>query len=150
MDLKHKDMVHRLNCLANDRDALYHRSSLKLGVSDSVSMVLYMIYEKGDGCLLYDIWSESYISKQTVNSAVRKLESNGVLYLEHDKGRAKLVYLTEKGREYMKETAVKIFEAECRAYDGWTEEEIETYLRLTEKYNDSFRAEVDKLEGRKA
>lgn len=145
METDHRDKVHRLNCLSNDLNMLYHRSSLKLGVSDSVSIVLYMIYEKGDGCLLYDIWNEGGISKQTINSAVRKLEADGVLYLERDKGKAKRVKLTEKGRDYVMQTAARLYQAECNAFKSWTSDEIETYLNLMKKHNDSFRAEIDKM-----
>lgn len=141
-----RDKVHRVNCLSGDLEALYHRAALKLGVSDSVSWVLYMVYEKGDGCLLKDIYSEKGISKQTINSAMRKLESEGVLFLQHDHGCAKRVCLTEHGRDYLQRTAARLYRAECRAFDDWTEDEIEEYLRLMEKYNSALKIEIDKME----
>lgn len=143
------DKVHRVNCLANDLDALYHQAAWKIGVSDSVLCILYMIYEKGDGCLLYDICNESGISKQTINSAIRKLEGDEILYLEQDKGKTKRVWLTEKGKDYIARTAVRLYEAECSAFADWTEEDFESYLRLMKKYNDSFRIQVENMEGRK-
>lgn len=145
MPQRHQDKIHRLNCLSNDLNSLYHQASRKLGVSDSVSVVLYMIYDKGDGCLLYDIWNEGGTSKQTINSAVRRLEADGILYLERDRGKAKRVRLTETGREYVLQTVARLYKAECRALESWTEDEIETYLRLMKKYNDSFRAEIEKM-----
>ena len=125
MKNKYQDQIRRVNCLTNDLNALYHQAALKLGVSDSALFVLYMIYDKGDNCLLYDICKESGISKQTINSALRKLESDGVLYLEQDKGRAKRVRLTEKGRRYVAQTGACLFDAECNAFNDWRDDEIE-------------------------
>lgn len=145
----HKDYpekVHKVNCLTNDLDALYHQAARKLGVADSVMIVAYMIYEKGDGCLLHDICNESGISKQTINSAIRKLEQEGILYLEQDKGKTKRICLTEKGNDFIQNTASRLVEAECNAFRDWTEEEFALYIKFMEKYNDAFRAEVDKME----
>lgn len=139
------DRVHRVNCLSNDMEALYHQAARKLGVSDSVLCVLYVIHEKGDHCMLYDICNESGISKQTINSAIRKLESDEILYLEQDKGKTKRVCLTEKGKVYVTQTAARLVEAECNAFSDWTEEEVNLYLRLIEKYNASFRVEIEKM-----
>lgn len=145
MDNIYRAAVRRVNCLTNDTDALYHLVARKLGIADSVLITAYMIHENGDGCPLYDIYSESGVSKQTINSAIRKLERDGVLYLTPDKGKSKRVWLTDKGREFIANTAARLFEAECRAFDGWTDEEHEMYFKLIEKYNTAFRAEVEKL-----
>lgn len=141
----YRDAVRRVNCLTNDTDALYHLVARKLGITDSVLITAYMLHEKGDGCPLYDIYSESYVSKQTINTAIRKLEQDGVLYLTRDKGRAKRVWLTDRGREFIANTAARLFEAECRAFDGWTQQEVEMYFNLIEKYNSAFRAQVEKI-----
>ena len=66
--------IHRINYLNAELNALYHHASLKLGLTDSAAMVLYTIYDNGENCLLSDIYKQSGVSKQTVNSAIRKLE----------------------------------------------------------------------------
>lgn len=146
MKMEYHEKVHRVNCLTNDIDALYHQAARKLGVSDSVLCVLYMIYEKGDGCLLYDICNESGITKQTINSAIRKLEKEEILYLEPFKGKTKQICLTEKGKDYVARTAACLYKAECDAFKQWTDEEFEMYLKLMEKYNQSLRKEIDKMQ----
>lgn len=138
--------IHRLNYLTSELDGLYHQASLRIGLSDSAMRILYAIYDNGDGCLLHTIYQQSGISKQTVNSAIRKLEEEEILYLAHFKGKNKKVVLTEKGKAYLKQTAARIFEAECRAFAGWTAAEMEEYLRLTEKYAESFREQVQAIE----
>lgn len=145
MESAYLDKVHRVNCMTNEMDALYHRAARRLGVPDSVLIVLYMLYEKGDGCRLYDVVNESGLSKQTVNSAVRMLEHEGSVYLEPDAGKTKRIRLTQTGRVRMAQTAQCLFEAERRVFGAWSEEEFETYLRLMKKYNDAFRGEVERL-----
>lgn len=145
MKSKYQEQIHRVNCLTNDLNGLYHQAALKFGMSDSSLFVLYMLYNKGDNCLLNDICKESGISKQTINSALRKLESDGILYLEQDKGRAKRVRLTEEGKKYVMQTGARLLEAECHAFDDWSDEEVEQYLKLMEKYNTSFSVQIEKL-----
>lgn len=148
MDREKQERVHRINCLSNDLDALYHRAARSFGLADSVLIVAYMIHEKGDGCLLYDICSDSGLSKQTVNSAIRYLENGGVLFLEKDLGKTKRIRLTKAGQDFIERTAGRLFEAECEAFKDWSNEEFETYLRLMAKYNDAFGTEVEKMDGR--
>ena len=141
------EYIHKINNFITVLNALYHRASVKLGISDSVFVVLYEIFDEGDECLLTEIYKKSGISKQTVNSAIRKLEEDGILYLAHFKGKNKKVMLTEKGKAYLEQTAARIYEAECRAFAGWTVAEMEEYLRLTEKFAESFRQQVQAMNG---
>ncbi len=147
MRIDYRDVVSRVNCLTNDLNALYHKAARILGVADSVLIVMYMIHDKGNGCLLYDIWNESGVSKQTVNSAIRNLEERKILYLKQEKGRNKRVFLTDLGKTFMEQTAALLYEAECNAFIDWTDEEFTSYISLMEKYNRSFGMEIDKLKG---
>ena len=145
MKKNHIGEIKRINYLSNELEALYHQSSLKFGITDSVSIVLYTIYDSGNECLLTDIYKESGISKQTINSAIRALEADSILYLEQHNGRAKKVILTDKGRDYVQKTAARLYQAEMDAFDTWTDEEVSTYIRLMEKYVYCFRQQIEKL-----
>lgn len=145
MNHNHRKEIHQISYLTMKMDSLYHLSSLKLGITDSVSIVLYSIYDAGNECLLSDIYKESGISKQTVNSAVRGLEADGILYLEQYNGRSKRVVLTDKGKAYVQKTVARLYQAEINLFDTWTEDEISTYIRLMEKYADCFREQIEKL-----
>ena len=138
--------IRRLNYLTSELDALYHQAALRIGLSDSAMRVLYAIYDNGDVCLLQTICQQSGISKQTVNSALRKLEEEEILYLSRFKGKNKQVMLTEKGKAYLEQTAARIYAAESRAFAPWTEAEMEAYLRLTEKFAESFREQVQAMD----
>lgn len=139
------DIIFRINCLAEDIDSIYHQAALKLGVSDSALFILYMTYVSGGQCLLYDICKQSGISKQTINSAIRNLEKKGMIQLEKQNGKSKIVCFTEEGKIYAKKTAARLFDAECSTFCDWTEEEIQTYLHLLEKHNASFRKQIELL-----
>lgn len=137
--------IHRINYLNAELNALYHHASLKLGLTDSAAMVLYTIYDNGENCLLSDIYKQSGVSKQTVNSAIRKLEKERIIYLEQHSGRTKKVVLTNTGKEYVQKTVARLFDAEAAAFASWTEEEINAHIGFMEKYIDSFREQIEEL-----
>lgn len=62
------DKIHKINY----PDALHHQATLKIGMADSEMRVLYAIHENGESCLLSDIYKQSGISRQTVNSALHR------------------------------------------------------------------------------
>lgn len=139
------DSICKINCLNEEIESLYHQASVKLGVSDSVSFVLYMTYINNGNCLLYDIYKSSGISKQTINSAIRKLENEDIIYLEKYNGKSKIVCLTEKGKEYANQTAKKLYVAEFSTFQDWDNKELELYLKLMEKHRNSFKKQIEKL-----
>ena len=139
------EYIHKINNFITVLNALYHRAYVKLGISDSVYVVLYEIFDEGDECLLTDIYKKSGISKQTVNSALRSLEKDEIVYLEKIDGRTKKVVLTEKGKVFVKNTVARLYEAEARAFDDWTDEKIKDYLERSENYIRRFVEEIDKL-----
>lgn len=143
-----EEKVHQVNSLAGELEAIYHQAAWKLGLSDSVLMVLYGIHDLGDKCKLYDICMTSSLNKQTINSAIRKLEQEEILYLEQETGRTKRVCLTEKGRGLLQQTAGRLYEAERNALRDWPEEEFAQYLALMRKYNRCIRTEIEKMEER--
>ena len=68
--------------LAGEINALYHEAAVKMGMSDSIQNILYVVCEKGDVCQQSDISKLTGISRQTINSAIRKLEKENIVYLE--------------------------------------------------------------------
>lgn len=137
--------LHRINYLSAEINSLYHQAAVKLGISDSVMHIMYMLYDNDGSFMLSDICRVSGISKQTVNSAVRKLERDEIVYLEKQGGKMKKVCLTQKGREYAEQTVRRVFSAEAAAYSDWSEAEINEHLRLMEKYVLSFRDRLKEL-----
>ena len=135
----------RYNYLTTEIDAAYHDAALKLGLNDSSMLILYTICNNGEECLLNDITRLSGISKQTVNSALRKLEGEDVVYLENFNGRMKKVCLTDKGKNLVKNTVLRVVKIENEIFASWSEEERKVYLELTQKYLSSFKEKIKEL-----
>ena len=72
----------RYNYLVGEIDATYHELSTKFGLSDSMMRILYTICDNGTDCPLQKICRLTGLSKQTINSALRRLEQEGIVYLE--------------------------------------------------------------------
>ena len=78
--------MRRFNYLLSETDAAYHEAALRLGMSDSTMQVLYAICNNGDSCPLSEICSQSGISKQTINSALRWNHLSGSLGRQEKEG----------------------------------------------------------------
>lgn len=135
----------RYNYLVGEIEAAYHEVSLKLGLSDSAMMILYAICDKGDSCLLRDICYQCGISKQTVNSALRKLEAEGMVYPEAADAKNKRICLTDQGKRLAGRTARRIIEMENDIFSSWAEEDVENYLKLTERFLHDFKSRSGKI-----
>ncbi len=135
----------RYNHLHGEIEAVYHDSSLKFGISDSVSKILYAICSVGDSFLLNDICRDTGLSKQTVNSALRKLERDGIVYLEAVDGKSKKVCLTEKGKLFADNTAFCLIEIENAIFESWSDSDVQKYLELTERFLLSLKEKVSQL-----
>lgn len=135
----------RYNLLHGEIEGTYHDVSLKFGISDSILKVLYTVCSFGDSVLLNDICRNTGLSKQTVNSAIRKLESDDIIYLEAVNGKSKKVCLTEKGKHFVKKNAVHLIEIENSIFESWTDSDIQKYLELTERFLISLKEKAEQL-----
>lgn len=136
----------RFNYLTYEIDSAYHEAALKLGLSDSAMVILYTICNEGEECLLNDIIRLSGISKQTINSSLRKLEEEEIVYLASFQGRKKKVCLTEKGKGFVKNTVLRIIEIENDIFDSWPKKERDMYLDLTLRYLNEFKEKTKELD----
>lgn len=124
----------RFNYLFGETNAVYHEIAVKLGLSDSALQILYTICDDGGSCLLQKICRTSGLSKQTINSALRKLEQNHIVWLEKTNTKNKIVRLTDEGQKFAEKTAILVIEMENNIFSSWSKDEVAAYLRLTEKY----------------
>lgn len=145
MDVNISKEMRRFNHLLGEINGTYHEAAVKLGLSDSVMAVLYTLCSEGDPCPLQEIVRQSGASKQTINSAIRKLEREGAVRLEAAKGRGKNVCLTPNGRELVRRTVIPVMELEDEIYASWTEEELRGYLELTERFHTALKEKTKGL-----
>lgn len=133
MESKDNSVV-RMNQSIGETEALYHEIAWKFGVSDSVMSVLYTIVWMGSPCLLSEIIRMTGRSKQTINSALRKLEREGMIVVENFQGKKKLVRLTEDGEKLAERSVCRLLKLENEIFESWTEEERVQYAELLQKY----------------
>lgn len=137
--------LNRFNFLAAEIDSAYHEAALRLGLSDSAMLILYTVCDSGDSCPLSSIMRLSGISKQTVNSSLRRLEAQGTVRLEPIGKKQKNVCLTEKGKAEVKSTVRRIIDIENRIFSSWDGREFEKYIELTDRYLNEFKKEIEEL-----
>lgn len=140
-----KDTWKRYNYLSSEISALYHEAAVKLGLSDSTLNILYAVCENKGRCPQSEVCRLTGISRQTINSAIRKLERDGVIVLEPGAGRNTIVCLTEAGEHVVAEKILPIIEAENAIFSLWSDEERHEYLRLTQQYRDELKNWLDNL-----
>ena len=127
------------NRIYKETAQLYHGLALRMGLADSELVILYTLALSGDGCLQRDIVGNACLSKQTVNSATRRMVRQGLLTLTPGKGREMQMHLTEAGRQLAARTVLPLARAERAAIDALTEEELQTYLALSRKLLEQLR-----------
>ena len=101
-------------------------------------------------CDISEICRISGLRKQTLNSTLRKMEENGLITLEKKDSKNKTVLLTDKGKNEAERTAGKLMEIENYVLGGFTAEEIQNYLSLSERFLEHFRELVNALPERTA
>lgn len=135
----------RYNRLLSEIDEVYHELALRQGFSDSAMAIFYTLADHEGQCLLADLIRLSGMNKQTINSALRKLEDEDILYLEPAGGKAKRVCLTEKGYATARKTVGRVLDAENRIYASWSRAEWELYVQLTERFLNQLREETKEI-----
>lgn len=123
-------------------EEFYHELAVRMGLSDSAFQVLWSMAELGEGCTQRDVCQQFHLSKQTVHSAVRKLEREGILTSAPKSGRQVSLALTEAGRRLVQERVIPAMEAEQAAARRMDLEELRGMIQLTAKWFRLFREEA--------
>ncbi len=139
------DDLRKYNYMLSEINALYHEAAFRAGVSDSVHCILYVLCTENYRCLQSEIYKQSGISRQTINSAIRRLERDGMVYLEQGKGRNTIVCLTDQGIDLAAKTVHPLFQIENEIFEEWSPKEVEGYLKLTEKYRDALKEKLNEF-----
>ena len=86
--------------------------------------------------------------KQTINSALKKLERDGIVTLtKEENSKSKRILLTDKGKKYCEETIDKIIEAEINALNAIEKEKLSIFLDVNDSFKKEIKKEFDKIDG---
>lgn len=139
------DDLRRFTYLSNEIDAAYHEAAVRLGLSDSALLILYILYGNGGVCSLGDIIRLSGISKQTLSSALRRLEADNIIVTETLEGRKKQVRLTQRGRHFAEKTAGRLIQIENDIFGSWSAADRNAYISLMQRYLSAFKEKAKEL-----
>lgn len=130
-------------------DKLYYLLSQDCGISESAYWLMYAIYTCGGQTTVRNLVDECLYSKQTVNSALRTLESRGLVEMSFCEGsrKAKQVRFTEAGRDLATRRIVPANLAERRAFCALTPKEQAEMIRLVDKYVGAVEAQLELMKG---
>ena len=130
------------NRLYNENGQLYHRVARSCGLSDCALWLLYTL--RAEDTPLTQTLS---LSRQTVNSALKKLVEAGYLRLEAADGnlKNKQVLVTEAGDAFLRRTVDRVFDMENAAVSHLSGEERAALLDLSQKLLDAFRTETERF-----
>ena len=145
MVFKISEKVKYLNSMLCEIDNLYQSLLQDKGLSDSEYVVMFAILELGEGCLQKDIADNSYINKKTINSTIKKLERKELITLQAGKYPNMHIYLTEKGKDYIKNNIIPIINVENKVLEHFPDNEFSSLINNYSKYIKVFREEVKKF-----
>lgn len=145
MEQINQSEIRRFNRLLSEIDEVYHEVAVRQGFSDSAMAILYALSDNGGQCRLPELIALSGLNKQTINSALRKLEQGDIVYLEPAGGKSKRVCLTEKGFATTRQTVERVLDVEKKIYSSWAPGEWALYLELTERYLHQVREEMKEI-----
>ena len=144
-ELTFQQFITEVNRTYKEEDDFYRRLARRSGLADAAFWVLYSIETAPGPVTQTDIGNTLMLSKQTINSALRKLETEGILYLEALSGRKKRACLTAQGKELAQRTVAHLMEIENSILDSWPEAQREQYLDSMQKYLTAFREKIKEL-----
>ncbi len=129
------------NGIWKENEEIYRGAAKRLGLPEGAFWILYTLREAGREMTQSEVCAAMYEPKQTVNSALKKLERDGIIeLLEMKDKRSKRCHLTEKGVRLSKETVDKVISAERKALSEM--EETELFLELYHKFTKLLRENV--------
>ncbi len=138
-------LIQEFDQLLKKMDSIYCRLAKSSGLSDTAFWILYTVknkketYKQKDLCV---IWS---YSKQTINSALKKLEEKNIIQLEFipENKKDKKILLTEYGEKIAKEFIEPINEIEKESLSKIKEKSklinlFKTYIEEMDKETNQF------------
>ncbi len=138
--------ISEYNQISKECDMIYHSAALRLGISDCAFWIFYTLSDTERQYTQSEICDSSFMSRQTVNSALKKLEKDGYLTLFRSQEKAgKTIRLTEKGADFVDRYIRPVLRAEETACGMFTEEEKEWFLKTYRLLTERLSQEISRI-----
>ena len=128
----------RYNQLCRGYDNIYRQAALEAGISFVPYYILLMLCSADQPQTQSDIQKNSFYPKQTINSAVMRLQDLGYLELV-PQGRRKILTLTDAGKAFCSQRVLPVLSAEEESFLELSPQEQEQLVFTTEKHLQLFR-----------
>lgn len=127
-----------------EMEEIYHNYAKAHGLSDCAFWVLYSMWENEDIYPQRRLCEEWFYTPQTVNSALKSLEKQGLIELVFMPGnrKNKQIVFTFEGRKLAERVIEPLMQAENNSFCGLNEQERETLLAATQKHIQLLRKEI--------
>ncbi|MCD7872363.1 MAG: winged helix-turn-helix transcriptional regulator [Clostridiales bacterium] len=135
------------NKIIKENDELYHEAAKKFGLPDCAFWIIYSLRDCDSYLTQSEVCNIIYQPKQTVNSALKKLEREG--YIEFESAstrRSKYIRLTPLGIAFSRKTIDRVIALEQKALSGLSEAEQNAFMELFRKYTDLFKSSMHNLQ----
>lgn len=136
--------IQRFNRINDEINYLYHKASHKMGLADSEMIILYLLHDY-EQLTQSDIINRTGMTKQTVNSAIVRMEKDGWIQLGKRTQHRKIISFTVLGKQIVQEVLGPFIQAEEKIFDDWSQEEIDLFLKLNCRYRDELRRVVNTM-----
>lgn len=137
--------LYEYNNVLKSIDDCYRNIAKRYGFSEAAFWTLYTLRMEPGNITQSDVCTVLYQPKQTVNSALKKLESEGYITLTPSGAHTKNISLTKSGTKLCEQTVDKVIEAECAALGNMTDEESENMTALMKLYSVLLKSQTAKI-----
>ncbi len=148
MDKKNlKGMLLELNRQIKKVDELYRSLANSYDLSDSALWIVYSIRLSDEPVTQSNLSNLLSLSKQTINSSLKKLIETGYIVLSStdDNKKNKIISLTEKGKRIAEKAADGVIDSEVKAIENMSVEKAKLFISLYEEYAMNLKEQFDKL-----
>lgn len=146
-EMTFKEFSREVNQIYKKNCEVYYKLASHYGFTETMFDILYFIRENEDCSTQAQICNILCLRKQTVNSALKKLEKEGYIYFSKEAGnqKNKKIHFTEKGEKLAQNTVDHIFEVEKKAFEELTSEEREGVLYYGLRHIEVLERETDEF-----
>ncbi len=114
---------------------IYHAYALRHNLSDAALWILYVVFGSEEDITQADICNDWFFSRQTINTALKGLEQQGIIKLEPVPGnrKSKHVAFTPEGKLLAQRIVVPLRCAENQVFDAFSDEENRLFVEMAGK-----------------
>ena len=141
-----EDSLFVYNNIMKANDNIYRDLARKLGLSECGLWILYALRTEHVAPVPSEIGVVLHQPKQTIHSALKKLETDGCIELVQGKDhRSKQIVLTDAGLRLCRNTVDRVIAAERAALAGLSGQERENFLDVFSKFTGLFQEQADQI-----